>query len=314
MLDVLLIVLPVFIIVAAGYAANRARLFPDSGVDGLMTFTAKFAVPCLLFSAMYGLDLGGAFDPELLVSFYAAAVTCFAIGIFLSRKIWKRRPGESVAVGFNALFSNSVLIGIPIMTRAYGEEALGPMFAIIAIHAPFCYTVGITAMEFSRRDGASVFATVKKVVKSISSNALALGLAGGLTLNFLDIALPDFFMDSVDMMARAALPAALFGLGGALTRYSLKAELGEASMVSILSTIAHPAIAYGLARHVFDLPEELVRAAVLTAAMPTGMNGYIFASSYGRAIGLSASAILLGTAASVGTISIWLIVLGGAHF
>ena len=60
MLAVLLIVLPVFIIVAAGYAANRSKLFPDSGVDGLMTFTAKFAVPCLLFNAMYGLHRGNA--------------------------------------------------------------------------------------------------------------------------------------------------------------------------------------------------------------------------------------------------------------
>jgi len=314
MLDVLLIVLPVFIIVAAGYAANRAKLFPDSGVDGLMAFTAKFAVPCLLFNAMYGLDLGGAFDPKLLISFYAAALTCFIVGIVLSRRIWKRRPGESVSVGFNALFSNSVLLGIPIMTRAYGEEALDPMFAIIAMHAPFCYTVGITAMEFSRRDGAGVFMTVKRIVKSVGSNALALGLAAGLSLNLLDVSLPDFLLDSVDMMARAALPAALFGLGGALTRYSLKAELGEASTIATLSIVAHPALAFALSRYVFDLPEELVRAATLTAAMPTGMNGYIFASLYGRAIGTAASTILIGTAASVATISAWLIILGGAQF
>ncbi len=314
MLDVLLIVLPVFLIVGAGYAANRAKLFPDSAVDGLMTFTAKFAIPCLLFRAMYGLDLNGAFDPELLTSFYTGALTCFILGIVLSRKIWSRRPGESVAVGFNALFSNSVLLGIAIMTRAYGEEALDPMFAIIAIHAPFCYAVGISTMELSRRDGASVLSTAKNVLKSIASNALALGLGLGLLANLLDVELPDFAMDSIEMMARAALPAALFALGGALTRYSLKANVGESSAIATLSLIVHPAIAYGLSRYVFDLPEEFVRAATLTAAMPTGMNGYIFASTYRRAMGVSASSILIGTVVGVGTISVWLVILGGAHF
>ena len=314
MLGVLFIVLPVFVIVAAGYAANRAKLFSDSAVDGLMAFTAKFAIPCLLFNAMYGLDLGGAFDAKLLISFYSGALICFFSAIILSRRIWKRRPGESVAVGFNALFSNSVLLGIAIMTRAYGEEALDPMYAIIALHAPFCYTVGITVMEFSRRDGAGLIATMGKVGKSVGSNALALGLAAGLLLNFLNVTLPDFAVDSIEMMARAGLPAALFALGGALTRYPLKAEIGEASMVAVLSLIAHPAIAYGLSRYVFDLPEEFVRAATLIAAMPTGMNGYIFASTYGRAVGTSASAILLATALGVGTISVWLMILGGAHF
>lgn len=314
MLDVLIIVLPVFIIVAAGYGANRFKLFADSAVDGLMAFTAKFAIPCLLFNAMYGLDLSGAFDPNLLISFYSGALICFFAGIFLSRRIWKRRPGESVAVGFNALFSNSVLLGIAITARAYGEEALDPVFAIIALHAPFCYAVGITVMEFSRRDGAGMATTMGKVAKSVGSNALALGLGAGLLMNFLDVTLPGFAVDSLDMMARAALPAALFALGGALTRYSLKAELGEASMVAFLSLIAHPAIAYGLSRFVFDLPEDFVRAATLIAAMPTGMNGYIFASTYGRAVGTSASAILLATLLGVGTISIWLMILGGAHF
>ncbi len=314
MLDVLLIVLPVFLIVGAGYAANRTKLFPDSGVDGLVTFTAKFAIPCLLFRAMYGLDLGGAFGPELLLSFYVGAFFCFVTGIFLSRKIWRRRPGESVSVGFNALFSNSVLLGLAIMARAYGEEALDPMYAIIALHVPFCYFIGIAAMEFSRRDGVGLFSTTKSIVTSVASNALALSLVLGLLLNYLDVTLPDFAMDAVEMMARAALPAALFALGGALTRYSLKKEIGEASMVATLSLMVHPAIAYGLSRFVFDLPEEFVRAATLTAAMPTGMNGYIFASMYKRAVGTSASAILLGTVVGVGTVSIWLVILGGAHF
>ena len=119
-----------------------------------MVYTQSFAVPCLLFRGLVDLDLGAVFDPRLLLSFYSGAVVAFAAAVVIERRVFRRRPGEAVAIGFGALFSNSVLLGLPIMTRAYGADALAPNFAIISIHAPFCYLVGITAMEIARADGA----------------------------------------------------------------------------------------------------------------------------------------------------------------
>jgi predicted permease len=43
--------------------------------------------------------------------------------------------------------------------------------------------------------------------------------------------------------------------------------------------------------------------------MPSGINGYIFANMYGRARRVAASAVLLGTAFSIATIGVWLLVL-----
>ncbi|MEL6220304.1 MAG: AEC family transporter, partial [Pseudomonadota bacterium] len=118
----------------------------------------------------------------------------------------------------------------------------------------------------------------------------------------------------IDLLASAALPVALFGLGGVLTRYKLRAEVSEALMVSAFSLILHPLIAYVLAAHVFGLGDAFVRAAVLIAAMPPGVNGYIFAAMYGRAVGTAASTVLLATALSVVTVTVWLGILGGADF
>lgn len=312
MLDVLSVVAPVFLVIAAGFLATRIGGFPATAVDGLMSFAVRFGVPMLLFSAIYRLDLDEAFDPRLLGAFYTGALVCFAVAIALARLVWKRRPGEAVAIGFCALFSNSVLLGLPIMTRAYGPDSLSPMFAIISIHAPFCYLVGIVTMEFSRRDGVGLFATVRRAAAAMFSNALTIGLALGFAANLSGVALPDFVMSAVGMIASAALPAALFGMGGALTRYSLRADIGVATMAALASILLHPAIAYGLAAGVFDLPQEWVRAAVVTAAMPTGMNGYVFATMYGRAQGAAASVVMLGTAMAAVSVTFWLWLLGGA--
>jgi malonate transporter and related proteins len=308
-LELLVVVLPVFLVIGAGYAATRAGLFRPSAVDGLMVFTQNFAIPCLLFRGVATLDLGAVFDPRLLVSFYTGAVVCFILGTLGARRLFGRRPGEAVAIGFGALFSNSVLLGLPIIERAYADGVLAPTFAIIAIHAPFCYLVGITAMEFARADGRGLAGTARAVGNAMFRNALMIGIALGFVVNVVGIALPEPVWGAVNMMAAAALPAALFGLGGVLTRYALRASLAEASMIASLSLLVHPAIALVLAAGVFALPPDFVRAAVVTASMAPGVNAYVFASLYSRGQAQAASVVLLGTAVCVVTASAWLALL-----
>ncbi len=143
-------------------------------------------------------------------------------------------------------------------------------------------------------------------------NALMIGLAFGFAVNLSGIPLPEPLRVAVDMMADSALPAALFGLGGVLTRYAIRASLGEAGMIAALSLILHPAIAYVPRRTSSSTCRpSFVRSAVVTAAMAPGVNTYVFASLYARGQAQAASAVLLATALSVLTISAWLALLGG---
>ncbi len=139
-----------------------------------------------------------------------------------------------------------------------------------------------------------------------------IGLGLGLAANLADLSLPAPVYDTIAMLAGAALPVALFALGGVLTRYAIKAEIGEALMISVFSLVVCPALAWLLAGPVFGLPVPFVRAAVVMAAMPPGINGYVFAAMYDRAVGTAASAVLLGTALSLLTVTVWLALLGGA--
>src|SRR6056297_2740159 len=113
-LALFLIVLPVFLLVGLGYTSVRLKVFPQVGVEALLSFATTIAVPALLFRSIYGLDLGQVLRLDHLASFYIAAIASFAGAIIVFRTLWGRRPGESVAIGFSALFSNSVLLGLPI--------------------------------------------------------------------------------------------------------------------------------------------------------------------------------------------------------
>ena len=310
MLQLLQVVLPVFLVCGAGYLAVRTNYLNDQHVDGLNRFTQSFAIPCLLFRATMELDLQAAFDPGLLLTFYIASTTTFFLGIFGARRIFGRRPGEAVSIGFGSLFSNSVIMGIPIVGRAYGDEALAATIAIVALHAPYNYALGITVMEVSRADGRSAADTARAVFNAMVRNALMIGIALGFAANLSGLTLPTVVMEALDLIIAAALPTALIALGGVLTRYRIQSSIGTAAMTSFLSLVVHPGLAWLMGTYFFALSDPFLKAAVLTAAMAPGVNTYIFAAMYKRAEGAAASTVLLATIASLFSVSIWLALLG----
>jgi hypothetical protein len=302
------VILPVFLVIGFGYVAVWRGLFPLSGIDGVMRFTQNFAIPCLLFQAIAKLDLSASFAPALLGSFYAGAAICFALGLFGARLFFRRDWEDCVAIGFCCLFSNSVLLGLPIAERAYGPEALTGNFAIIAFHSPFCYGLGITVMEVVRNRGQRFRDLVRSVTRAMFRNALVLGILAGFAVNLSGLPIPGVVDDALSLIVRAALPAALFALGGVLIQYRPEGDMKTIAMVCVIALLIHPSLVW-LFGSAAGLNQELFRAGVLTAAMAPGFNAYIFANLYGRAKRVAASAVLIATGASVLTAWFWLEVL-----
>ncbi len=303
------VILPVFLVVGMGYGATWRGWMTGDAVEGLMRFAQNFAIPMLLFLALARLDLGAAFDWRLLVSFYGGAISGFAAGLLGAHFLFGRDWEDSVAVGFVGLFSNSMLLGVPITERAYGAEALAPNYAIIALHAPLCYMIGIVAMEGVRARGAGLGKTALRVLRGMAGNPLVIGIGLGAGLNLSGLALPGVAMDAVELVSRAGLPAALFGLGGVLYRYRPEGDLRLIAYITAVSLLLHPVVTWGLGRF-FDLAPGPFRSAVLTAGMAPGVNAYLFANLYGRAKRVAASTVLIATGLCALTAWGWMALLG----
>lgn len=299
------VILPVFLVVGFGYVAVWRGLFSPEGVQGLMKFTQQFAIPCLLFRAISTLDLGQQFEPGLLISYYGASGAGFVVGLLGARYIFGRDWEDSVVIGFACMFANTVLLGLPITERAFGEAALAPNYMIIAFNAPFCYGVGVTAMEIVRNRGGGGITTLKAILNAMFRNALVIAIALGFLVNFTGVTLPVALSDAIELMVRAALPAALFGLGGVLVQYKPEGDMRAILFVCAVSLFMHPALAWGMGQ-AFDLQSDMFRSLILTSAMAPGINAYVFASIYGRAQRVAASSVLLSTAACVLTAWMWL--------
>ena len=302
------VILPVFFVIACGYVAVWSTYFPTSGIDALMKFSQGFAIPVLLFKALATIDLSTSFDTALLLSFYGGAAICFALGILGARMLFHRDWQDSVAIGFCCLFSNSVLLGLPISERAFGPDNLAANYMIIAVHSPFCYFLGITVMEVVRNAGQPRANLARAVTKAMFSNPLVIGILLGIAMNISGQSIPAVLDDGLDLIIQAALPTALFALGGVMIQYRPEGDMKAIAMVCVIALLVHPALTYSFGT-ALSVDPDLFRPAVITAAMAPGFNAYIFANMYGRARRVAASSVLISTAASIFTAWVWLTLL-----
>lgn len=303
------VILPVFLVVAAGYGVVWRRWMSEPAIDGLMKFAQGFAIPVMLFLALWRLDLSQVFDWRLLTAYYAGGITGFLAGLFGARYLFNRDWEDAVAVGFVGLFSNAVLLGLAITERAYGPEALAGNYAIVSLNAPVCYLIGVVTMEGVRARGAGLGTTAARVVKGMASNPLVIGLGLGALANVTQAPLPGALTDALGLLGRAGLPAALFALGGILYRYRPEGDLRLIAYMVAIALVLHPAITWGMGR-LLAVEGGHFRSGVVTAAMAPGVNAYLFANMYGRAKRVAASTVLVATVLCILTAWGWMTLLG----
>ena len=135
------VILPVFIVIGLGYVTVWRKLFTSENIDTLMKFAQNFAIPFLLFKGMIEINLEQSFQPRLLGSFYTASFIVFLLSTIYTRWFFKRDWEDCVTIGFCCLFCNSLVLGLSITERAYGADALQGNFAIVTLHAPFCFVL-----------------------------------------------------------------------------------------------------------------------------------------------------------------------------
>lgn len=280
-----------------------------SAAEGLMFFVQNIALPIMLFNAIANINLSVGLNYKLLLSFYSGSLLCFVIALAITFLYFKRSWEDSVVIGFTALFGNTVLLGLAIVGRAFDEVALTGSYLIVAFHAPFCFLVGITTMELYKSGQKRDKPILVSVFSVIWKNAILMGMVLGFIFNILGLSLPSVLAVTVEMIASSAIPAALFALGGILSQYKPSGDLKIIGIICFLTLVFHPFIAWFLSSQVFNIQSALIQSVVITAAMPPGLNAFIFASMYRRGTRIAASSVLLGTIAAIITSSVYLYLL-----
>ena len=105
------------------------------------------------------------------------------------------------------------------------------------------------------------------------------------------------------LLGGAALPTALFALGSNLARFHLAQTMREALVLTGLKTLLQPVLIYALGTWVLELEPVSLAVAVTMAALPTGINAYLFAARYDSGVPEATSTILASTLISTVTLA-----------
>lgn len=303
MLSVFLVVLPIAGLIAVGFLARYTRLVSDRTGEGLSDFVYTLAIPCLIFRTLAKAQIPSVQPWGYWIAYFAGAAIVWVLATLAARHLYRANSAEGVVAGFSAAQSNTVLVGIPLILKAYGDEGAVPLFLLIAVHLPIMMTVATLLVEGR---GTSFLG----IARRLATHPIVLAVLAGSASRLLPGGVPDFAWSVIDPIAGAAIPCALVAMGIALRRYGLEAGLGLPALITGLKLIVHPLIVYGLATHVFTMPPAWAGVAVLFASAPSGINAYLFAERSRAGIAIASGAIGLSTVLSLATTMLWLAVLG----
>ena len=313
MQNVITTVVPVFALIVLGFGAGRFGFFVEGSARGLSTFVFTFAIPAMLFKAMVSLGIPASPPWSLWGAFFGSVAITWGLAIAASRVVSGLAGAGGSVAALGASFGNTVMLGLPLGVAHFGTAAVLPMALIISIHLPLqWFAASLLAQWGSQEEARGGWSPLKTMLKDLFTNPIVLALLAGSAWNLTGYGLHGMADTVIEMLAQAAVPAALFALGLSLSRFGMKSFGVAAIVLMLLKLVAMPAVAAVLAFAVFDLSPVQAGIVILFAALPTGANAYIFAERQGVAEAAVSASVAAGTAVSIVTLSVVLALIPGA--
>jgi malonate transporter and related proteins len=306
MIDFVLLSLPIFGVVALGWAAMRTHLATPAALDALTAFSFRFALPALVLQLIAGQPLDRSFDPIFYGGYLASGSLVFAFVFGLSRVLARQPVAPAGAHGAAATVSNLGFLGPPLMLAFFGDRGAGPLAMAILAEILVLLSVGAVIMGASHGGGAGVGS---HLLRGTVANPVVVAIALGATLAATGVALPLPLDRFLGFLGGAAGPTALFALGGTLAVQRIdRGTALTAAGITAAKLVAYPALVWFVLARLLQVEAFWVQAGVLMASLPSAGNVYIVAHRYAADAERVSAAIVFSTVVSVGTVPLaaWL--------
>jgi malonate transporter len=305
------IVIPVFGLIGIGYAAVWIGLLNHETGEAVGDFVFTIAIPVLIFRVIATADFSGGSPWFLWLAYYIGFIIAWAIGTFAVRRLFQRDHRAGLVAGISSAYGNALLVGIPLIIAAYGQEGTAAISLLIAVHLPVLMTVSALLIERALvRDGESPDADGRtlatNLVRNLLKNPLIIGLFAGIVWRFTGLPIVGPAGKLIDSLADVAATLALFTVGMNLRRYGISGNVRPSFVVAGIKLVLMPAIVFALVAWVIPLPPAWAKAIVIAAACPTGVNAYLVANRFRTGQALASNSITLTTGLAVFTVAVWL--------
>ena len=296
--DLLLIVLPAFLIFGAGFIGQKLLKLD---IKSISTMSLYLMLPFLTFDTFYSNQLNVEY-------FYMFLFTCLLALIMMTLTVLfgffiKADKTQLSAMLLGTIFPNSGNYGAPVAMFAFG--AMGFQYAVIfmVIHAFLMNTIGIFIASYGSEKTTSIKDSLMRVIKM----PVLYGFLFGVLFQLLHIELPSTIQDGISLVGSASIPTVMLILGMQLAEIKpQKFELKYVNTVTISRMIISPLLAVVLVNFM-PVNDMIKNVYILLAAMPIAANTTLLAVQFNVKPDLTSFTTLVTTLLSLVTIPLTLL-------
>ena len=271
-------VLPIFLMMMAGYLSRRFHIVTDSDVTRLNSIAFRLFMPILLFSNIYNSSIESAIRPKLLIFGLLGVLTCFFMALALAQLFVRQRNQRGVVI--QGLYrTNPVIIGIPIAGVLAAGADISALAVLIALIVPLFNVLAVICLTIYRDDTAESIHPLR-LAWDIVKNPLIVSSAAGLLFLLAGLKLPSFAESAIKDLGGACTPVMLVALGASLRFDTMKKQLGGLAVVCVVRLLLMPALFLFLAWRMGFTGVEFI-ALMSVFASSTAMASYTMAQQMG---------------------------------
>ena len=276
-------ILPVFVIAAAGFLLARKL---QASVKTMAHVSFYLLTPCLAFKMLVTSKITG---PEAGRMALMAILVTAVMGLIarLTAIPLRLKRVELSAFLMVVMFSNGGNYGLPVVMFAFGNDALSIGTVYFVVSALLTYTVGVFIPAAGKRSVGQAIVGLMEVPAIYAVAAAFIVLGTG-------ISVPAMIMRPVGLLSDAALPMMIIVLGMQLERATMPERPLAVALAVILSLIAAPFVALGLAS-LLSLSGSARQSGVILASMPVAVITTIMALEFDVAPAFVTSAVFMST-------------------
>ena len=299
---------PFFGLIGLGILSARIARLPYGGIAWMQFFLVYLALPCLFFRLIADKPI----DELANWGFIAVTTLCTAIAFGLSYAVCVSRslPGAESTMGAVAgAYANIGYMGPPLVISLLGQAASAPVALIFVFDTVFLFTAAPALMALAGAETRGAARTVLDVLRRVALHPFVIATAAGVLASLFRWRPPAPVETMVGWLSGASAPCALFLLGVTVALQPVRGIPAAAPALVAIKLVVHPLLVWVLLSALGRFDPVWSEAAIVMAALPPALNVFVLASQYRAGIDRASACILLGTLASMGTLTafLWLL-------
>lgn len=285
---------PLFVVVLIGYVIGLWRRWRREWTSLGSRIVFALLLPALLFSMLSDLSSLPPVDARLLLAFFGGCFLVFLLGRWLGVRLFGLDGVAQSVFALGGIFSNNVLLGLPIARLTLGEAAVRSVALVLVFNSLTLWTLVTVSVEWARH-GSFTVSGFGRTALSVLTNPIVAAIIAGTALGLSGLQLPPMVRTALEYAGSLAAPAALLVLGMGLAVYEIRRDWRRSAVLCTLKLLVQPLVVWLLGA-LIGLPAMELKVVVLLASMAVGANVYLMAVQFERLQGTIASSLVLSTA------------------